>query len=155
MRLIPLTLALLLPMAALADQACHVVAVESGASLTCRSAAGRDQHVALRGIDVPSSITATARDRLAALVGDRQVTLRQPRAEESGRIIAAVWATPPDCPGCGHTLDVGRALLSTGLARWRPDPAQGEEERAQYGFEEQEARARKVGLWVQARNAQP
>jgi endonuclease YncB( thermonuclease family) len=37
------------------------------------------------------------------------------------------------------------------MARWRVDDPQGEEERAQYNFEEQEAKARKVGLWRPAR----
>lgn len=146
MRWIPVTLALLLPLTALADQACRVVAVDSGASLRCRDAGGRDLAVVLRGIEVPASVAATAHERLTALVDGRQVTLRQPRAD-ADHITAAVWATPPDCPACGHTLDVGRALLSVGLARWRAQAAQGEEERAQYAFEEQEARARKRGFW--------
>lgn len=145
--LFALLLAPLLPLPALADDSCHVIAVDSGGSLRCRNADGHDLYVSLRGIDIPAAMADTAHQRLVALVGDHSVTLRQPLAQAPDQVTAAVWATPPDCPSCGHTLDVGRALLSVGLARWKTDRAQGEEERAQYSFEEQEARARKVGLW--------
>lgn len=137
----------LLSLPALADESCHVTAVDSGSSLICRSSEGHDLSVALRGIEIPTAVAETAHRRLDELVGAHSVTLRQPLPQPSGQLTAAVWATPPDCPSCGHTLDVGRALLSVGLARWKPDAAQGEEERAQYSFEEQEARARKIGLW--------
>lgn len=145
----------LLPLSALADEGCHVTAVDSGSSLNCRSSDGRDLRIELRGIDIPTVIAETAHQRLEALVGTHSVTLRQPQTRAPGQISAAVWATPPDCPSCGHTLDVGRALLSVGLARWKPDAAQGEEERAQYSFEEQEARARKIGLWGKSPDARP
>lgn len=149
MQIVPavLLLALFLPFYAQADESCRVFAVHDGAHLSCRTANGRVLQVRLRGIDVPAPVAEPARQRLEALVDGHTATLRHPLQKAAGPLEAAVWVTPPDCPRCGHTLDVGRALLSVGLACWRPDPAQGEEERAQYSFEEQEARARKVGLW--------
>jgi hypothetical protein len=47
------------------------------------------------------------------------------------------------------TLDFGQAQLAAGLARWYRKYAkeQAPEDRARHEFEEQEARARRVGLW--------
>src|SRR5690606_41981081 len=58
--------------------------------------------------------------------------------DHHGRIIGAVWVEPVDCPGCGHTLDVGRAQLASGMARWaqRYASQQPVEERYAYEFEE-------------------
>ena len=50
---------------------------------------------------------------------------------------------------CPKTLDVGRAQLTVGLA-WhfkKYEREQSEEDRLAYAFDEQEARARKAGLW--------
>ncbi|SDJ00986.1 Endonuclease YncB, thermonuclease family [Pseudomonas delhiensis] len=140
---------LALPAVALADGPCQVTAVASGDRLTCRLAE-RSVEVRLRGVEAPRAGEPYAQaslDNLQRLALGRGATLVLPREEAAGALSAAVWVEPADCPGCGHTLDVGRAQLSVGMARWRVADAQGEEERAQYNFEEQEARARKVGLW--------
>jgi endonuclease YncB( thermonuclease family) len=52
----------------------------------------------------------------------------------------------PDCP---KNLDLGHALLTVGLA-WhfkRYQSEQSEQDRASYAFDEDEARARRTGLW--------
>lgn len=57
---------------------------------------------------------------------------------------------PHDCPRCGKTLDVGLAQISVGLAWWfkRYAGEQSAEDRGRYKSEEEEARLRKRGLWV-------
>jgi endonuclease YncB( thermonuclease family) len=55
-------------------------------------------------------------------------------------------AGKPDCP---KTLDAGMAQLTQGLA-WHDEKYAGEQDpqqRGQYEFAEEEARARRVGLW--------
>ena len=141
---------LALPAAALADDACQVLAVASGDHLTCRLADQRRVEVRLRGIEAPSPgepYAEASKVNLQRLAEGHSATLVRPRRLDSGDVSAAVWVEPADCPGCGHTLDIGRAQLAVGMARWHADAPQGEEERAQYSFEEHEARARKVGLW--------
>ncbi|MCL6693331.1 thermonuclease family protein [Pseudomonas sp. R3.Fl] len=148
-----LLLALALPALAQTDGPCQITAVTSGDRLTCRLAE-RSVDVRLRGIEAPRAGEPYAQaslDNLRRLAEGRNATLVLPREEAAGALSAAVWVEPADCPGCGHTLDVGRAQLAVGMARWRVDDPQGEEERAQYNFEEQEAKARKVGLWRPAR----
>ena len=59
-----------------------------------------------------------------------------------------------DCP---KTLDSGMALLTMGLA-WhykKYEKEQPEEERGQYSFAEVEARAKRVGLWSDAKPVPP
>ena len=66
-----------------------------------------------------------------------------------------MWVTPVDLPcdpatkPCPKTLDVNLAQLTVGLA-WHYkeyEKEQSEEDRHRYAFAEQEARARKAGLW--------
>ena len=73
-----------------------------------------------------------------------------------GRIVGKVLVTPPDCPTCGKTLDVGLAQVTTGMAWWYRKYAneQSPEDQGRYEFAEQEAKAKKVGLW-QDKNPTP
>jgi endonuclease YncB( thermonuclease family) len=67
-----------------------------------------------------------------------------------------VLVKPPDCPTCGKTLDVGLVQITTGMAWWYRKYAreQSPEDQGRYEFAEQEAKAKKVGLW-QDKNPQP
>jgi endonuclease YncB( thermonuclease family) len=67
-----------------------------------------------------------------------------------GRAVCKVWVQPQDCPRCGKTLDVGLAHISVGLAWWyrRYADEQSAQDRGRYASEEEEARLRKRGLWV-------
>ncbi|WP_430293248.1 thermonuclease family protein [Pseudomonas sp. B1-22] len=150
MRRIPALLLLTLSCAALAQEDCRITAVHSGDLLNCQGSDGTSASIHLRGIDAPATDQALgeqARETLQQLALGKTASLHAARREADGSLRAAVWVEPADCPGCGHTLDVGRALLSVGLARWRQTDAQTAEEKGQYEFEEQEARARRIGLW--------
>ncbi len=56
---------------------------------------------------------------------------------------------PSDCTNCGLTLDANLAQLTVGMAWWYRHYAneQPAADRGQYEFAEQEAKARKAGLW--------
>ena len=72
------------------------------------------------------------------------------KVDRFGREVCKVWVQPLDCPRCGKTLDVGLAQISVGLAWWfrRYADEQSAEDRGRYESEEEEARLRKRGLWV-------
>ena len=154
MRFVPAALLLLsfLPLAAHADEECQVTAVFSGDQLTCQRADGGDTTVHLRGITAPALEQPFGQRSRAALVQlalGKSATLKHAEQLPDGSLRAAVWVTPAECPNCGHTLDIGRAQLSIGLARWRQSDAQTPEEVGQYQFEEHEAKARRTNLWRQ------
>jgi endonuclease YncB( thermonuclease family) len=88
---------------------------------------------------------------MAELVGRKAVEVEWYKTDRWGRLIGTVWVASPDCRGepCPKTLDAGLALITSGLA-WhfkRYAHEQPEEERERYAFAEEEARARKAGLW--------
>jgi endonuclease YncB( thermonuclease family) len=106
--------------------------------------------IGIEGPEEANPVSARARDRLAELVLDKDVTIRVGSApEDDGNLLAKVMVTPPECPTCPKTLDVGMAQLTVGLARFarqatvQLDPEDSE----RYAFAEFEARARKAGLW--------
>jgi hypothetical protein len=88
----------------------------------------------------------------------KDVRIEWSKQDRYGRYVAKIWVTPVSHPcastgePCPKTLDVGRAQLTVGLA-WhykKYEHEQSEEDRLAYAFDEQEARARRAGLWADA-----
>lgn len=133
--------------------ACKVTGVTDGDTLRCFDPVHRKtERIRMRGIDAPESKQAfgqRSKQSLSDLAYGHSTTIRWSKRDRWGRIIGVVWVEPADCPGCGHTLDVNRAQLSTGMAWWfkRYANEQSIEERQLYELEENDARARMVGLW--------
>ena len=86
----------------------------------------------------------------------KEVRVEFQKHDRYGRIVGKVWVRPPDCPACGKTLDVGLAQVTSGMAWWYRKYAneQSREDQRRYEFTEQEAKAKKMGLW-QDKNPQP
>jgi endonuclease YncB( thermonuclease family) len=65
------------------------------------------------------------------------------------RIVGKVWVQPADCPTCPMTLDAGQVQITVGLAWWYRKYAgeQSPQDRGAYEFSEQEAKAKRAGLW--------
>lgn len=148
---IPLALLLSFPTLA-AQLECRVIGVADGDTLTCLTADKKQERIRLRGIDAPERkqpFGTRSQQHLAELVYGKLVTVHWDKRDRWKRIIGTAWVEPADCPGCGHTLDTGRAQLSAGMAWWfrRYAKEQPLEERLAYKFEENEARARSAGLW--------
>lgn len=146
----------LLPCLTLADEqslSCYVVGVSNGDTLSCFDPERRiADEIRLRGIDAPETkqpFGQLSKQSLSQLAHGQPATVKWSKRDRWGRIIGTVWIEPVDCPGCGHTLDVGRAQLSVGMAWWfrRYASEQPDEERRQYKFEEREAKTRSIGLW--------
>lgn len=150
-----ITLALLLfssPVLA-ATLECKVTGISDGDTLSCFDPERRTvERIRLRGIDAPEHKQAfgtRSRQNLSDLAYGKTATIHWTKRDRWNRIIGVAWVEPADCPGCGNTLDVGRAQLASGMAWWfrRYANEQPLEERLAYKFEENEARARSAGLW--------
>ena len=83
------------------------------------------------------------------MVSGKDVRVEWDRRDRFGRIVGKVWVQPASCPGCPMTLDAGHAQITLGMAWWfrRFANEQSPGDRAAYEFSEQEARAKRVGLW--------
>lgn len=147
-----LAMALVSSPAPAAQLDCRVIGIADGDTLTCLTVHRVQERIRLRGIDAPERkqpFGTRSQQNLSDLTYGKTVMVQWNKRDQWKRIIGTVWVEPTDCPGCGHTLDVGRAQLATGMAWWfrRYANEQPLEERHAYEFEESEARARSIGLW--------
>jgi endonuclease YncB( thermonuclease family) len=132
----------------------RVVSVVDRDTVYVLDAAKRQHKVRLGGIDAPERgqpFGKRSKDRMVQLVSGKDVEVVWYKEDRWGRLIGTVWVAPPECrvDPCPKTLDAGLALITSGLA-WhfkRYAHEQSEEERQRYAFAEDEARARKAGLW--------
>lgn len=157
----PLLLAglLALPLLAAAEpRTCLVVGVSDGDTLTARcGAAGNFEQIKVRfnGIDAPEKkqpFGERSKQALSDLVYMKEVALDCPKTDRYGRSVCRVTVAPTSSPAGPKTLDAGLAMISIGMAWWYRAYAreQTPQERAQYEFAENEARAKHIGLWRDA-----
>ncbi len=130
----------------------RVVAIADGDTVTVLDAQQTQFKIRVAGIDAPEKTQAfgqRAKEHLAALVFNKPVRVDWQKRDRYGRIVGQIWVQPPDCPRCGPTLDAGLAQVSQGLAWWYRAYAneQSPADRGRYEAAENEARARRVGLW--------
>ena len=145
-------IALAFSIPAWADITGKVVGVTDGDTITVLDAARIQHRIRLAGIDAPEQGQAggfRAKESLSLLVYERQVRVDGNKKDRYGRLVAKVWVAPAECPSCGMTLDAGLAQITMGRAWWfrRYAEDQPREDRERYEFAEQEAKARKAGLW--------
>jgi endonuclease YncB( thermonuclease family) len=129
-----------------------VVKIADGDTITVLDSNKEQHRIRIAGIDAPEKKQAfgnASGKRLGELVARKEVRVEFNKHDRYGRIIGKVWVKPPDCPTCGMTLDVGLAQITTGMAWWYRKYAneQSPEDQGRYEFAEQEAKAKKVGLW--------
>lgn len=140
------------------DRACLVVGVSDGDTLTARCGEpGNYQQVKVRrsGIDAPEKRQAygeRAHQALATLTFQRWARLDCQKTDRYGRSVCNVWVAPDAATNGPKTLDAGLAMVTQGMAWWYRAYAREHtpEARGQYEFAEQEARARRAGLWRDA-----
>lgn len=129
-----------------------VIKVADGDTITILS--GEQAHrVRLSGIDAPEKgqpYGNLSRQNLNRLVHGKAATADCHKVDRYQRKVCKVMVQPLDCPTCGHTLDVGLAQITAGLAWWYREYAreQAEEDRGRYESGQQEARLRRLGLWA-------
>ena len=132
----------------------RVVKVVDGDTVYVLDGAKTEHKVRLSGIDAPErgqSFGLQSKERLSELVAGKDVRVEWGKRDRYRRIVGTVWVASPDCSAatCPLTLDAGLAQLTSGLA-WhfkRYAHEQPEEERERYAFAEEEAKAKRVGLW--------
>jgi endonuclease YncB( thermonuclease family) len=135
----------------------RVVEVTEGDVLVIEDDAGSRYPVRLAGIDAPEPdqpFGEEARSRLKEWALGRPARLEWDKVDRHGRAVGKLWVTSPDMPchedaDCPKNLDLGHALIASGLA-WhfkRYESEQPEQDRASYARDEDEARARRTGLW--------
>jgi endonuclease YncB( thermonuclease family) len=136
-----------------------VVKIADGDTITVLDSNIVQRRIRIAGIDAPEKgqpFGNASRKRLGELVARKEVRIEFYKHDRYGRIVGKVLVTPPDCPTCGKTLDVGLEQITMGMAWWYRKYAreQSFEDQGRYEFAEQEAEAKKAGLW-QDKNPQP
>ena len=130
----------------------RVVGVTDGDTITVLDANRQQHKIRLGGIDAPEKAQPfgqRSKENLSRLVFNKEVQVDWTKRDRYQRIVGKVWVQPSDCPTCPMTLDAGHAQITVGLAWWyrKYSKEQSTEDRGRYEFSEQEARARRVGLW--------
>jgi endonuclease YncB( thermonuclease family) len=151
-RAIVFGLALVFSITARADITGRAVGVNDGDTITVVDASGIRHKVRLAGIDAPERGQPggfRSKESLSRLVFEQPVRVEGTAEDRDDLLVGKVWVAPPDCPSCGMTLDAGLAQVTMGRAWWIRAYAkeQSPEDRRRYEFAEQEARAKKAGLW--------
>lgn len=122
----------------------EVVALSDGDTVTVLDKAKTQHKVRLAGIDAPENRQAfgeRSRQSLAAMVFRKQVTVDWHKTDRYGRVVGRVLV---------NNVDVGLEQVRAGLAWHYKAYAQEQEptDRAAYGIAEENARAGRIGLWL-------
>jgi endonuclease YncB( thermonuclease family) len=139
-----------------------VVGISDGDTLTVLDDANSTHRIRLDGIDAPEkgqAYGARSREHLAALAFGKPVVVIWNKRDRYGRIVGQVQVTTLRCATstCLPAHDIGLALIEAGLA-WHYKRYQHEQpaaERDRYARAEDEARARRVGLWLDPQPVPP
>jgi endonuclease YncB( thermonuclease family) len=136
-----------------------VVKVADGDTITVLDSNRQQHRIRLAGVDAPEKgqpFGKASRKSLSAMLAGKQVRVEFQKYDRYGRIVGKVLVRPSDCPTCGKTLDVGLVQVTIGMAWWYRYYAheQSAEDQQRYEFAEQEAKAKRVGLW-QDKDPQP
>ena len=128
------------------------IKVADGDSITLLDADKTQHRIRIDGIGAPEKAQPfgdRSRQSMVRMVAGKEVTADCHKTDRYGRQVCKVWVRPSDCPACGKTLDVGHAQILGGLAWWYRQYAkeQSAEDQGRYESAEQDARARKIGLW--------
>ena len=130
----------------------RVVSVADGDTVTVLDASNLQHKIRLQGIDAPEKAQPfgeRSKQSLSRMVFGKDVRVEGAKRDKYKRIVGKVWVQPDGCPSCPMTLDAGHAQITAGLAWWYRKYAneQSPKDRGAYEFSEQEARAKRVGLW--------
>ena len=130
----------------------RVVGVTDGDTLTLLNSERKRYKIRLGGIDAPEDgqpFGQRSKENLSDMVFGKDVRVEWKKRDKYKRIVGKVWVQPESCPTCPMTLDAGHAQITVGLAWWYRKYAreQSPVDRGAYEFSEQEARAKRVGLW--------
>jgi len=129
-----------------------IISIADGDTLTILDE-GKVQHrIRIHGTDAPEKAQpfgARSKESLSRIAFGKEAKADCHKRDRYQRYVCKVWVRPPECPACELTLDVGHAQLLAGLAWYYKafGKEQSAEDQARYADAENEARARKQGLW--------
>jgi endonuclease YncB( thermonuclease family) len=134
-----------------------VVGVADGDTITVLDA-NREQHkIRLGAIDAPEKAQPfgqRSKEFMSAMVFGKDIDVQWQKHDRYQRIVGKVMVADPNCRTsyCPKTLDAGLAQITVGLAWWyrKYSNEQSAQDRGAYEFSEQEARAKRAGLWADA-----
>ncbi|HYP67740.1 MAG TPA: thermonuclease family protein [Thiobacillaceae bacterium] len=137
----------------------YIVSISDGDTLTLL--VGREQHrIRIAGIDAPEHFQPSgnrSRTNLSRYAYRQDARAQCYKKDIYGRDVCEIWVEPPDCPGCGKSLDVGLAQVRQGMAWWDRYHVseQSAEDRERYERAQTMAKLRHLGLWRDAKPVPP
>ena len=148
-----LLIVLLLPCIVHADTLLgRVVGVSDGDTITVLDLDHQQHKIRLQGIDAPEKAQPfgeRSKQTLSQLVFGKEVRIEWAKRDKYKRIVGKVWVQPASCSSCPMKLDAGHTQITLGMAwwYWKYASEQSHLDRNAYEFSEQEAKAKRVGLW--------
>ena len=138
----------------------RVIGVADGDTLIILDSGKAQRRIRIGAIDAPEKGQAWAnrsRRGLAQMIAGTDVIADCHKIDRYKRHVCKVWTAPADCPTCTKTLDVGLAQIAAGLAWYYKayENEQPTDDRLRYAVAEKEARARRIGLWLDVNAAPP
>lgn len=142
---------------------CLIVGVSDGDTLTARCGdpgAYQQIKVRLSGIDAPErkqAYGARSKQALSDIAFGKRADLYCGKTDRYKRAVCKVMVAPASAPSGPKTLDAGLALVTQGMAWWYRAYAreQAPQERGQYAYAEEEAKAKRAGLWAEPQAVPP
>lgn len=138
----------------------RVVSIADGDTITILDAHHQQHKIRVAGIDAPEKAQPfgqRSKENLSRLVAGKDVRVEWEKRDKYKRIVGKIWVQPASCPTCPMTLDVGHAQITVGLAWWyrKYGTEQSAQDRGAYEFSEQEAGAKRAGLWADGNPVAP
>lgn len=132
----------------------QVVGVADGDTITVLDAQ-RDRHkIRVSGIDAPEKsqpFGQRSKESMSGLVFGKEVDVLWNKRDRYRRLVGKVMVADPLCRNapCAKTTDAGLVQVTTGLAWWYRKYAREQfpVDALRYARAEQEAQARRIGLW--------
>ena len=129
----------------------RVVGVADGDTVTVLDASNTQFKIRLMGIDAPEKKQAfgsKSKESLSALVFNKQVTVEYSKKDKYGRTVGKIIVD-----GVDANLEQVKAGMAWHYKQYQRE--QSEEDRRLYALAEEQARAGKMGLWVDVEPTPP
>ena len=163
-RVLLILLGFLMPPLSALSESLHgrVIGVSDGDTITVLDVDHQQHKIRLSGIDAPEKAQAfgqRSKENLSHLVFNRDVAVEWRKKDRYGRTVGKVMVADSACreASCPKVLDACHAQVLAGMAWWYRQYA-GEQEpgdASRYELAEQEARARRLGLWTDSHPTPP
>ena len=132
----------------------RVVGVSDGDTITVLDASNQQHKIRLSGIDAPEKAQPfghRSKENLSRHVFGRDVSVEWIKLDRYKRVIGKVMVADPSCRevACPKTFDACHAQITAGMAWWYTKYAKDQmrEDARRYELAEQNAQARRMGLW--------